>query len=109
MPPQDDKLDALAGAVGDLRVGIANIAGDTRAILARLDSQDTAVRDHEGRLRTIEAQGTSEHGPQIKDLRTEVQALREWRARMVGRAAGIGALTTAAVDGVARLLQHVHV
>jgi hypothetical protein len=48
------KLDAMAGQMTDLRVLVATVAGDTRAILGRLDAHDGARLDHEQRIRSLE-------------------------------------------------------
>lgn len=83
MPPQDDKLDGLAAAVSDLRVVVAGVAGDARAILQRLEAQDRTDRDHEDRIRVIESHGTKDHGPRLS-------VLERWRWLVTGGAAALG-------------------
>lgn len=99
MPDDDTKLDHIATQLGDLRVGITEVRGDTSAILGRLKDVDRRGDDHEARLRVIERIGAAEHAElirtqagQITELKDEIQGLKLWRAKLAGIAAGIGAL-----------------
>lgn len=54
MSEESTKLDALTGQMTDLRVLVATVAGDTKAILGRIDAHDRARVDHEQRIRSLE-------------------------------------------------------
>lgn len=88
------KLDTLVTALADVRVAISDVAGDTKAILGRLDAHDDARRDHEARLRTLEGYKTADHEQRITSL-------ERWRWVLTGAAAaaggGVGAGITAAL------------
>ena len=99
MPDDETKLDAIATQLGDLRVGITEVRGDTSAILGRLKDVDRRGEDHEARIRAMERIGAAEHAEliraqaaQISGLKDEIQGLKLWRAKLAGIAAGIGAL-----------------
>lgn len=91
----EEKLDQLADDGIRTRVAVAELAATLRTHTER-QTERTAARDmrctdHEGRLRVIERTGADEHGGQIAALETEIRKLREWRARLAGIAAAIGA------------------
>lgn len=100
----DTKIDALASQLADLRVLLAQVAGDTRAILARLDAIDRSVADHEQRIRDLESIGADEHGAEISKLREQLEALREWRSWVLGLAAGVGAIAGGGIAAIAKTL-----
>jgi hypothetical protein len=93
----DEKLDALAGQVTELRVLRAGTAGDVRTVLGRLDTQDGRHADHEARLRELERHGTGTHEARLI-------LVESWRNRVLGATAvasvvggGIGAALSAAL------------
>ena len=44
----------MAGALADVRVLLAEVRGDTSAILGRLKDHDRRSEDHEARIRSLE-------------------------------------------------------
>lgn len=94
----EDKLDALSGQLTDVRVALAVVAADTRAILGRLQDVDRRAEDHETRVRALEQIGADEHTTQIQQLMQDMQSLREWRAKVLGMA-GLVSVVVSAVGG----------
>lgn len=54
MPTAEAKLDRIADALVDLRVGMETITGELRTGLARIDNHDAHSRDFEARIRSLE-------------------------------------------------------
>ena len=86
MPPTDPHDDHLAAAVADMRVILATVAGDVKAILGRLDAQAQVQADHETRIRVVEQTGCqpgiygrSQVGTATADIETRVRSLERWR------------------------------
>ena len=97
----EDKLDALSGQLTDVRILLAGVSADTRAILSRLQDVDRRAEDHEARLRLLEQVGADEHTSQIERLQNQMQSLREWRARVLGMAAVVSVVVSVAGGAVA--------
>jgi hypothetical protein len=110
---EDGKLDALGAQVADLRVLVATVAGDTRAILGRLDHHDTVHRDHEDRLRELEDHATADHEARLRALEAhgtgehgqQIESLQRWRWFATGAAVVAGGGTGAAASVLAQLTQ----
>lgn len=94
------QVGALASKVTELLVQGATTAGDVRAILGRMDGHDRTERDHEVRLREIEGHGTDS----LADLVKDVAKLKEWKAQLIGLAAGIGAVSGGVVAAVVKAI-----
>lgn len=90
-----ERFDKLVDEGAKTRITVAELSATLRTHTER-QTERTAARDlrcidHEGRIRCVEQAGADEHGKQIEALQTEVRQLREWRARIAGIGAAIGA------------------
>ena len=101
MPDRDDQINA---ALTDMRVMLATVAGDVRAILGRLDAQGLVQADHERRIRQVEQAGCpigvlsrAQSLTTTTDLDTRLSSLERWRWGIPSAAVVISVLSLAAV------------
>lgn len=87
-PDDTTKLDALTQQITDLRVAVADVAGDVKAVLGRLKDHDRTSQDHETRIRTLEAQIANRDHDHETRLRHLERAL--WMSAGAAAAAGGG-------------------
>lgn len=101
MPDHEDQINS---ALTEMRVMLATVAGDVRAILGRLDAQGQVQADHERRLRHVEMDGCpmgilarGQAAKATSDIDSRVTSLERWRWSVPSAAVVISVLSLAAV------------
>jgi len=113
VPVDNARIDNLAQQLGAVLVELARLGATVEGMRGEQTRSAVEVArdlaDHEVRLRELEGHGTKEHGEQIRANRREIDALVQWRARVIGWLAGAsaaGGLTGAGLAvAVERFLQ----
>lgn len=116
-PEGNTKLDAIVGQMFDLRLVLAQVAGDVRLVLTRVDAHGADIAEHEMRIRELEAfrTGTLEIRPivlerleETRRLEVRVSALERWRMWLLGFIAAGSVAGGAAGAAVAAALGLTH-